>query len=401
MTNLPLARKSQVVLLAIVTSIFFFNFLSRVVLSPLLPVIEKDLGLDHTTAGGFFMMIAFGYSAGLLGSGFVSARLTHRRTIALTAVACGLAYFLIAAGQTLWIIRLGLIFVGIATGIYLPSGITTITSSFPPVHWGKAIGVHELAPSLAYIGAPLIVEALLILCPWQAILALIGGVSVLLGLGFLRISPGGDFTGEAPTFVNIRILTSKPAFWIMAALFCVGITASMGVYSMMPLYLVAERGIDRSMANMLIGLSRIPVIFMALISGWISDRIGPKPTIAAAILFNGVTAILLGALPGRWVVLMVFLQPMLTVCFFPAAFTILSRIVPPRARNLSVSMTVFIAYMAGAGFVPTLLGVFGDRDAFGLAFILIGCVTLLSVLLLFHLNIPEEQQGEGAEGGTH
>ena len=64
-------------------------------------------------------------------------------------------------------------------------------------------------------------------------------------------------------------------------------------------------------------------------------------------------------------------------------------------------MTVFIAYMAGAGFVPTLLGVFGDRDAFGLAFILIGCVTLLSVLLLFHLNIPEEQQGEGTEGGTH
>lgn len=401
MTNLSPARKSQLFLLAIVTTIFFFNFLSRVVLSPLMPVIEKDLGLDHTTAGGFFMMIALGYSAGLFSSGFVSARLTHRRTIALTAVACGCAYFLIAAGQTMWMIRLGLILVGIATGIYLPSGITTITSSIPPAHWGKAIGVHELAPSLAYIGAPLIAEALLVLLPWQAILALIGGVSVVLGLAFLRLSPGGDFTGEAPTLGNIRLLTSRPSFWIMVALFCVGITASMGVYSMMPLYLVAERGIDRSMANTLIGLSRIPIIFMALISGWISDRIGPKPTIVAVILFNGITAILLGALPGRWVVLMVFLQPMLTVCFFPAAFTILSRIVPPRARNLSVSLTVFIAYLSGAGFVPTLLGIFGDRDAFGLAFILIGCITLLAALLLLRLNIPEEQPGGATEEGAH
>jgi NNP family nitrate/nitrite transporter-like MFS transporter len=401
MTSLSPARKSQVLLLGIVTSIFFFNFLSRVILAPLLPVIETDLGLDHTTSGGFFMMIALGYSAGLLGSGFVSARLTHRRTIALTAVACGCAYFLIAAGQTLWMIRLGLIFVGIATGIYLPSGITTITSSISPAHWGKAIGVHELAPSLAYVGAPLIVEALLVLFPWQAILALIGGVSVLLGLGFLRLSPGGNFTGEAPTLGNIRILTGKPAFWIMAALFCVGITASMGVYSMMPLYLVAERGFDRSVANTLVGLSRIPIIFMALVSGWLSDRIGPKPMIAAVIFFNGVTAILLGALPDRWVVLMVFLQPMLTVCFFPAAFTILSQIVPQRARNLSVSLTVFIAYLAGAGFVPTILGIFGDRDAFGLAFILIGCLTLLSALLLLRLNIPEKRQDAATEGKRH
>jgi len=28
-------------------------------------------------------------------------------------------------------------------------------------------------------------------------------------------------------------------------------------------------------------------------------------------------------------------------------------------------------------------------------------ISLLSALLLFHLNIPEEQQGEGTEGGTH
>ncbi|MEK7244199.1 MAG: MFS transporter, partial [Thermodesulfobacteriota bacterium] len=79
MTDAPLARKSQLFLLTLLTGIFLVNFLSRIVLAPLMPVIEQELHLDHAGAGGLFLLIAIGYSAGLLGSGFVSSRLTHRR----------------------------------------------------------------------------------------------------------------------------------------------------------------------------------------------------------------------------------------------------------------------------------------------------------------------------------
>ena len=394
MTDAPLSRKSQIFLLSLLTGIFFLNILLRVVLAPLLPVIEKDLGIGHTVAGGFFMMIAIGYAAGIFGSGFVSSRLTHRRTIVIAAVAGGCALFFIAASHSLWAIRLGLVSLGVATGLYLPSGMTTITAAICSVHWGKAIAFHEFAPSFAFILAPFIVEGLLLLCRWQEILVLIGAISFILGLVFLRLAPSGDFTGEAPTLGNIRLLIGKPAFWIMVVIFTLAVGSSMGLYSMMPLYLVAERGIDRELANMLVGLSRIPLLIMGLVAGWISDRIGPKPTITVAILFIGLMTILLGLLPGRWVLLMVFLQPMLTVSFFPAGFMILSRIVPPRARNLSVSLTVFIAYLIGAGFLPTILGIFGDKGAFGAAFILVGSLMLLSVLLLPRLILTEEKKTE-------
>lgn len=382
MTNTPLADKRQLFLLALLTGIFLVNFLSRIVLAPLMPVIEQELQIDHAGAGGLFLLIAIGYSAGLLGSGFVSSRLTHRRTITIAAVACGSVFLLIAASKNLWTIRLGLILLGASTGIYLPSGITTITDAFRPIHWGKAIAVHELAPTLAYVSAPLLVESILVLVPWRGVLALIGFASVMLGLLFLWSGHGGRLAGEAPSPGNIRLLFAKPAFWIMAALFGLAIGSSIGIYSMMPLYLVAERGFERGVANTLVGLSRIPVIPMALASGWISDRFGPKPTITAVIIFNGLTTILLGILPGRWVIPMMFLQPMLGICFFAAGFTILSRIVPPKARNLSVSLTIFIAYLMGGGVLPTLLGVFGDNGAFGGAFILIGILMLLGLLLL-------------------
>jgi NNP family nitrate/nitrite transporter-like MFS transporter len=239
------------------------------------------------------------------------------------------------------------------------------------------------------MAAPLIVEGLLIFFPWQGVLTLIGGVSILLGLSFLHLGQGGDFRGEAPTLGNICLLLGKPAFWIMVVLFSMGIASSMGLFSMMTLYLVAERGIDRGLANTLVSLSRLPVLAMVPLSGWVSDRFGTKPTLAVALLFSGLMTILLGLLPGKWAILMLFLQPMLTVCFFPAGFTVLSRIVPASTRNLSISLTVFLSYLIGGGLIPIALGVFGDAGAFGLAFVIVGSLILLSALLITGLKIQE------------
>jgi NNP family nitrate/nitrite transporter-like MFS transporter len=335
-------------------------------------------------------MLATGYGVGLFASGYLSSRLTFRQTIALSAIAIGGAFFLVASSGTHWAIRFGLFLAGIPAGIYLPSGITTITASISPAHWGKAIAIHELAPSLAYMSAPLIVEGLLVFFPWQGVLALIGSLSLILGLSFLRLGQGGDSRGEAPTLGNIRLLIGKPAFWIMVVLFSLAIGFSMGLYSMMTLYLVAERGIDRGLANTLVGLSRLPVLVIAPLSGWVSDRFGPKPTMRVALLFSGVTVILLGVLPDRWMILMLFLQPMLMVCFFPAGFTVLSRIVPAGSRNLSVSLTLLISSLIGGGLIPIVLGLFGDAGAFGLAFVIVGVVILLNIILISGLKEQDQ-----------
>jgi MFS transporter, NNP family, nitrate/nitrite transporter len=389
MTAVPLTRKSQLFLLGLLTTIFFVNLLSRVALAPLLPIIENDLGLGHAGAGSFFMMMAIGYAIGLFVSGYLSSWLTFRQTIALAAIAIGCTLFFVAVSRSLWAIRIGLVLMGIPAGIYLPLAITTITASVSPANWGKAISIHELAPPLGYMSAPLIVEGLLLFFPWQGVLALIGGLSFILGLSFLRLGRGGDFKGEQPTLGNIRLLIDRPAFWIMVVLFSLAITSSIGMYSMMTLYLVTERGIDRGLANTLVSLSRLPVLAIAPLSGWVSDRFGTKPTLTVSLLFSGAMTILLGILPDRWAILILFLQPMLTGCFFPAGFTVLSQIVPTSTRNLSISLTVLISYLIGGGLIPIALGIFGDAGAFGLAFVIVGGLFLLSVFLITGLKIRE------------
>ncbi|MBN2515117.1 MAG: MFS transporter [Deltaproteobacteria bacterium] len=364
-----------------ITGIFLLNFLSRIILAPLMPSIENDLGISHGEAGILFMWISIGYSSALLGSSKLSSMVTHRTTIISSSIVTGIALVGIAMSRSLTHLHLGLLFLGLAAGIYLPSGIATITVLTDRKHWGKAIAIHELAPSLAFIAAPFISEACLNYCSWRGVLFIIGTVSILAGLSYTFFGRGGSFRGGIPNYKNISILLSRHTFWIMTVLFSLGIAAGIGIYSMLPLYLVAERGLERSLANTLIAFSRIPVLFVALIAGWVTDRIGPYITMKIVLVFNGIMTVLLGTMPGNWVFVIVFLQPMLSVCFFPAAFTVLSQIGPPHLRNLTISITVFVAYLVGAGFIPALMGTLGETQSFALAIILTGCLIFISVFL--------------------
>ncbi|MEW5817198.1 MAG: hypothetical protein AB1798_17615 [Spirochaetota bacterium] len=61
--------------------LFFFSFFIRVVFSPILPAIEKDLSLTHTQAAAFLFFIYIGFSMAMFLSGFLSGKINHHRTI--------------------------------------------------------------------------------------------------------------------------------------------------------------------------------------------------------------------------------------------------------------------------------------------------------------------------------
>ena len=378
--------RSQLGPLLFLTAIFFLNFISRIIFAPLMPSIEKDLGISHGEAGSLFLLISFGYFITLLGSGFISSRLKHRRTIIHSATVVGVALLIVSQINNLWGIRLGLLLLGMAAGIYMPSGIATLTSLINFRHWGKAIAIHELAPNMSFVAAPLLTEALLLWFSWRGVLVFLGVTSILAGLAFARFGKGGEFPGKTPSFRSSKMLFSEPAFWIMIILFSLGITGSLGIFAMLPLYLVTEYGMDRSWANTLIGLSRIPAVGMAFLAGWASDLLGPRRTLMAIFLLSGLTTVLLGVTSGYWTIIMIFLQPIIAVCFFPPGLAALSSIGPPSTRNVTVSLTIPVAFTLGSGAIPTGIGIMADADSFSLAIALTGGLILMGAVLSFYLR---------------
>jgi len=382
--------------LLLLTSIFLINFISRIIQAPLLPNIEKELGLTHTAAASLFLSISSGYFITLIGSGFVSCRLKHRGTIILSIVALGAALFGTALSKGVLGMRIGLFGLGLAAGLYLPSGIATLTGLISTKHWGKAIALHELGPNIGFVTAPLIAEAMLLRFSWRGVLWLLGVTAFLLGFIFWRYGCGGRFSGEPPSPDAIRTLMSESSFWIMVLLFSLGVSSTLGIFTMLPLYLVTEHGLERDWANTLIALSRISGLIMAFVGGWTTDRFGAKKTLGIVLLVTGILTVLLGGLSSRWVPVIVFIQPMSAVCFFPAAFAALASVGPPKARNIVVSFSVPIAFLLGGGAVPTAIGAIGDNHSFGLGISLTGCFILVGAFLTWFLKFSDKGGLDGS-----
>lgn len=373
--------KTHLFSILFLTSIFFLNFLSRIILAPLLPTIEENLGISHGEAGSLFLLISFGYFGALLASGFVSSRILHRRTIAVSALSLGIALNLTAFSHGLLGMRTGLILLGMAAGLYLPSGIASITHLVDARNWGKALAIHEVAPNLAFVAAPLVAEFLLGWISWRGILVVLGSLTIAASMVFSRFGRGGDFPGSAPGFSACKTLFRLPAFWIMTVLFMLGISSTLGLYTMLPLFLVTEHGMDRSLANELIGLSRVLSIAMALVAGVVNDRLGPKFTLMAVFILTGTMTILLGLAPGSRVILLVFIQPLVAVSFFPPAFALLSTVGPPEVRNISVSLAVPMGFMVGGGVMPLFIGFMGDQGQFAGGIVAVGALISAGALL--------------------
>lgn len=369
----------------LLTNIFFLNFLSRIIFAPLLPSVQKDLGLTHVEAASLFLFVSMGYSVSLLGSGFASKRLQHKKTIVLSTIAVGVSLTAVAMCHSIWSIRGGLLLLGLASGLYLPSGLVSLTALVNVRHWGKAIATHELAPNLSFFIAPLLAECLMMWFSWRGVLVFLSVCSILTGVLFSLFFKGGDFPGESPNFLSVKTLFSQKAFWIMMILFSYGICATLGIYTMLPLFLVAQHGLERNWANTLVALSRISGMFMAFLAGWMTDRMGPGLTMSGAFLLAGLATVLLGTLTGSWLVLMVFLQPVVAVCFFPPGFAALSAIGPASSRNVAVSLTIPAAFLIGGGAIPMGIGMMGDAGLFALGVSFTGGLILSgAILALFY-----------------
>lgn len=374
-------RRFPVGPLFLLTGIFYISFLARVIFSPIMPEVEQDLGVSHGGAGSLFLLVSLGYAISTLTSSIISSRITHNRIILLSSITAGLALLFISVNSELRGIQLGMIAVGLATGLYLPSAIATITDITRSEQWGRGIGVHELATALAFFSAPLIAEIFLARLGWRLGLAVIGVLSIVVGTMYFFYK-GGRFVGESPTSGSLRLLLSRPTLWIMILIFILGIGGNFGVYSIMPLYLVAEQGMERESANTIVSLSRPIGILVVFFAGWASDRFGHWKTLSSVLIGSGLLIILIGVLRGAWLLPMILIQPLFAVAFFPAALAALSGMSSRRDRSLIISITTATAILVGTGVIPTGLGLLGDLGKFSVGISLLGSCILIGGILI-------------------
>jgi NNP family nitrate/nitrite transporter-like MFS transporter len=374
--------------------LFFFTFIARFIFSPLMPVIESELGITHSQAGSLFLMISLGLFAGQVFSGFLSSRVNHRVALALATLGTGAALMSINLTSSFWILRTIMVFLGMAAGLHMPSAMATITAMVDRKEWGKAMAVHQAAPPLSLVLGPLLIIWLLDPLSWRDILTVIGGIAIVIGLLFLSFGRCGEFPGDPPRPALLKTLISRLSFWVMVVMFALAMSGTIGIYTMLPLFLVNERGFDADQASSLLGLSRVAGLFMPFVAGWLTSRLGEKRVIFLIMILSGLSTIMLGILSGMVLISIIFIQPAILGCYFTAGFAALARIVQPHLRSIAASFTTPAAFLIGGGLFPAVLGYMGQAYSFGLGITLTGvCMILFSPLVLFLRLIEKMEEG--------
>ncbi len=372
-------------LVFLLASIFYLNFLSRIISAPLLPYLERSMGLSHAQSSSIFMLLSSGYFIAILCSGFLSSRINHRNTIALSAVMIGISVGLTSFSTGIAGLRLGFFAMGLSAGLYLPSAVAVISSEFPKGIWGRVFAFHELAPNLAFITAPFLVALLLDACSWQVILRGLSLSVTAAGIIFFLLSGDSSASGTVPDMDGIREVIRSLGVVPMIAMFSMGVLGTLGIYNLLPLFLVNVHGMTEVSANEITGFSRLATVLAALTSGFVADRAGAWRTMAGVLILSGALVVIMSFVAGNLLYAAVFLQPVIAVGFFPAAFSVLSSLVSETRRNLVISLVVPLAYVAGGGALPWFTGWLADmgmfRAGFGVSGVLMAAAGCMAMVL--------------------
>jgi len=377
-------KGKALLLLLFLWFLWFMNFSARTIFSPLMPLIEDEFAIHHARASGFFVFNALGYGIALFFSGIFSGRCGYKRSILLSLVMAAGTFFLIPFVKS-FIFLCGLSFVlGLASGIYLPSIIPLITRYYDPRSWGKAIAIHDSAASVSIFAVPFIAMFLLNFFDWRQIFNVFGVVSIPCILVFtltvteLKTSPPRDRVHDH--------LFRRRSLWIIALLWIIASGNNLGIYFILPLYLIKELHLDSVYANQIFGFSRIGGVFVAIGVGFIVDRYSLKTTMRILVLLTGILTLLLTFTHGRALEISLFLQAAVGFGFFPVGLVTISKIFPEEWRSQATGYIITLGVIFGMGIIPYLLGIAGDYLGFRYGIAVLGSLAILSSGLICHIR---------------
>ena len=366
----------------LLTFIFFVLFVARQISGPLLPAMESELGLSHTQSGLFVLCTGMGFFLSQISAAFLAARWGYRRCILASLWGTAASSAVVGILSSIWGLYIGFLALGLTGGLYVSTGISLITVLIRRQDWGKAMGIHELAPNLALILVPFMAIAAVFIGSWRlGYLTLSVGLA-LLGIAYAWLGVNVQERPSPPDITRIREIATNPSFWYLGLLLSLAVGVETGVYAMVPLFLVNERAFDLADANQLLGLSRIPGLVMVLLSGWITDRLSPTTTISIALGVTGAAIIAMGAGPQGWLVPAVYLQAAATACLFPPIISVASQISTTENRTLMLSWSLAVAPVIGGGLLPAGIALAGDLGSFGAGLVGAGVLTVAGIGLV-------------------
>jgi len=375
----------KIFLLLLFWTLWYLNFSAKSITSPIMPLIEDEFKISHAMAGGLFFSFWVGNTISIFYAGFLSLKIGYKRAIFLSFLFMAVTFVMLRFSSTYFLFAVTLFFHGLASGVYLPCGIPLITAIFRKDNWGKAISFHETAAGFSFVTVPIIIVLAISVMDWRSVFLVMSGACILVAIIMQIFSP--DPRPEAGEKVSMSVILHRKDFWIMTAIWCSCAIASLGIFNIIPLFLVKERGIQIETANTIFSISRIGGLFAMISIGFIIDKFNLKKMLFGLILATGLTTIGIAVIENHWILsVMLFLQATFSVVFFPAGLVAIAKLTTLSERSVFTGMLMSMSGIIGPGLSPIIFGAIADKWSFQIGILGSGIIITLACLLIRSLK---------------
>jgi len=173
--------------------------------------------------------------------------------------------------------------------------------------------------------------------------------------------------------------------WLMGIVWIFAAGANIGLYFVIPLYLVKELSLDMDYANSIFGMSRLGGAILTIVAGFFVDRFSLKRACFVLVFATGIFTVLLALSSARWMPVFLFLQACISPTVFPVGYVAVAKMFSQEQRGQATGFVITIG-MIGTGLVPYFLGLCGDYWSFRLGIFVLGVLTALSSGLFYALK---------------
>lgn len=360
--------------------LFMADFMCRVGVNSLFPIIQKDLHLTDGQIGTLGSIVLVGMAVCVLPVSYLADKFSRKKAVVVLSTIWGSGTIVSALADSYSTLVISRLLVGFGNSAYAAISVAILSGWFSEEKRGKAISLYDTAMDLGFAVASSLCGIMAGFMGWRASLIFVGSCSLVLSVMSLFIKEGNQVESaqnEEKKKVDVgsalrALLKNKPLLLFSggAAFNNLMYAATFGWMSM---FMVREMNYSLALAGSVAGAISLLGIVGYPIGGVIIDKWYKKDIRSRAWLYS-----ICNVVYGLCNILAIYLHfiPLLFIGYFIQTMSVAAphiatqELVEERFR--AVSYGVYVVFIQALGAVgPLLVGVLSENYGLTIALVVV------------------------------